>query len=481
MAKILLIDDAHDFCLLFSTMLKRLDIECVTTNTLEAGLQALQEEQYDIVFLDVHLGENTSLPHIHTILNSPGTPDVIMVSGDVSGKNAEIAIQAGAWDFLIKPFPFVEFERCLSRCLKHREAKQRFISESIIQRAPIIGNSPKLLRAIQWVGVIARTKHNVLILGETGTGKELFAKAVHDNSDRKNQPFTVVDCTNLPRTLAQSILFGHEKGTFTDAKESREGLFKQADGGTIFLDEIADLDLNIQKSLLRVIQEHSFRPLSSKKEVKSDFRLVAATNRNLSKMVEEGTFRQDLYYRLKSCIINLPSLKDRIEDIVPLATHYMAKLCKEQGIPKKRLSNDFLTALKDNEWPGNVRELINAMNYAITNCFDAKTLHSYHLPRELRICHIKQSINSKTAAPPQEVEHAAPLDILPEQHFTATELPSFKETRQKVVHQMEAEYLLELVKRSKGDLKDACKVAGLSRARLYELLQKHEIDYRTTA
>lgn len=477
MARILLIDDAQDFCLIFATMLKRSGFDCVTATTLEAGLQELEKNQYDLVFLDVYLGEHSGLYHLPEVLNSPGSPDVIIISASGSGKNAEEAIQLGAWDFLVKPVSFVDLEKCVSRCLKHREAKNRFIAESTFHRGPIIGSSPKLLRAIQWVGVVARSKNNVLVLGETGTGKELFARAVHENSERKDQSFTVVDCTNLPTTLAQSILFGHEKGTFTDAKERREGLFKHADGGTIFLDEIADLDLTIQKSLLRVLQDHTFRPLSSRKEVKSDFRLVAATNRDLPKMIHEGTFRQDLYYRLKSCIINLPPLRERVGDIAPLAIHYMKKICKEQGIPKKRFSDDYLMALKDYPWVGNVRELINTVNHSISNSFDAKTLHSYHLPRELRVCLIKSNV--ETAEKSQsDVSFVQPLASLPEDHFSQGELPTFKEVRKKIVAQLEAEYLIELVNRTAGDIKAACKVAGLSRARLYELLQKHEIDYK---
>ncbi|CCH50114.1 sigma-54-dependent transcriptional regulator [Pseudodesulfovibrio piezophilus] len=476
MARILLIDDAQDFCLIFATMLKRLGFDCITSTSLEAGLQELEKNPFDLVFLDVYLGAHSGLDHIAGVMNSPGNPDVIIISASGSGKNAEEAIQLGSWDFLVKPVSFTDLEKCISRCLKHREAKSRFIAESTFHRGPIIGGSPQLLRAIQWVGIVARSKNNVLILGETGTGKELFARAVHENSERSSQSFTVVDCTNLPTTLAQSILFGHEKGTFTDAKERREGLFKQADGGTIFLDEIADLDMTIQKALLRVLQDHTFRPLSSRNEVKSDFRLVAATNRDLPQMVHDGTFRQDLYYRLKSCIINLPPLRERVDDIAPLAIHYMKKICKEQGIPKKRFSDDYLQALREYHWAGNVRELINTVNHSISNSFDAKTLHSYHLSRELRVCLVKNNVEN--ADQKLTTDFIQPLSSLPDDHFSQEELPTFKEVRKKVVSQLEAEYLLELVNRTAGDIKAACKVAGLSRARLYELLQKHEIDYK---
>lgn len=457
-------------------MIERLGLKCVCAATLDEGMAELQQLPYDIVFLDVDLGSHNGLNHLPEIQSTPGNPDVIVVSASRDSQHAESAIQMGAWDYLVKPFRFVDFEQCLTRCVKHRDARNRFISESTFHRGPIIGSSPKLLRAIQWVGVVARTKNNVLLLGETGTGKELFARAVHENSDRRKKPFTVVDCTNLPNTLAQSILFGHEKGTFTDAKESREGLFKQADGGTIFLDEIADLPLPTQRSLLRVLQDHSFRPLSSKQEVSSDFRLVAATNRDLSRMVQEGSFRKDLYYRLKSCLINLPPLRERPEDIEPLAQHYTKKICEEQGMPLKRLSQDCLEALQKYNWPGNVRDLINTINYAISNSYDARTLTSYHLPREVRICLVKSTVENAKESPVKQ-----PVTVMPEPEADLEVLPTFKEVRNMVVNQMEAEYLIELIKQTDGDLKQACKVAGLSRARLYELLQKHEIDYKQPA
>lgn len=478
MTNILLIDDAKDFCALFSSMASKLGILCTTTNTLKSGIAELKNNTYDIIFLDVYIGEDNGLSHIPEILNCHSKPDIIVISGTKCSKNAEQAIKSGSWDFLTKPIPLATLDKCLTRCATHRSARNRFISESAFHRGPILGSSPKLLSAIQSLGAVARTNNNVLLLGETGTGKELFARAVHENSSRKNKNFTVIDCTNLPISLAQSILFGHEKGTFTDAKEGRDGLFKLADGGTVFLDEIADLDLEIQKALLRVLQEHTFRPLSSKKEIRSDFRLVAATNKDLLPLVQAGSFREDLFFRLKSFLITLPPLRERPEDIEILGNHYMAKICDEQGITHKKFSTDFWGTLNTHTWPGNVRELVNTVNYAISNSFDAKVLNQYHLPAELRVAqlHNTADITKNPGAlgnrlskplPPSTADSAEPEN-----------LPSFKEMRKKIVSEMEAEYLLELVSRTKGNFKAACSIAGLSRARLYELLQKHEISYK---
>ncbi|BCS89121.1 Fis family transcriptional regulator [Pseudodesulfovibrio sediminis] len=453
--------------------MQRLEMQCIYVETLEEGFTELQSDSYDVVLLDVHMEHNDDLSHIPKLLSSPNTPDVIVISENRDGDAAEQAIRLGAWDYLVKPFSQVDFEQCLTRCLQQRDAREKFSAETPFNRGSIIGDSPLLLKALRWVGIVARTKCNALILGETGTGKELFARAIHDNSDRKNESFTVVDCTNLPHTLAQSILFGHKKGTFTDAKENQEGLFKQADGGTIFLDEIADLDPTTQKSILRVLQERSFRPLSSKKEVKSDFRLVAATNKDLHAMVEEGTFRSDLYFRLKSCLITLPPLRERLEDLEPIASHCTKQICKEQGVPVKRLSEDYIENLKKYDWPGNVRELINTITYSVTNSYEGKILNPYSLPRELRMCIVKTTVENSDSSPaPKKVT------VLPEMETKAESPPTLKEVRNVVVSQMEAEYLLNLMRKTDGDIKKACKAAGLSRARLYELLQKHDIDYR---
>ncbi|UZP67593.1 sigma-54 dependent transcriptional regulator [Desulfovibrio mangrovi] len=475
MTKIILIDDRKEFCLAFGSMLNRMGYPCTPTHSLKDGLRKLQAQQTDIVFMDVHLPEGNALAHLDKITKSPGTPDVVVITANGDSDSASTAIHSGAWDYLVKPINFATLEQVVTRCLKHRDAKRTLLQQSAIDRGPIIGSSPKMEQALNRLCVVARSQGNVLLSGETGTGKELFAKAIHDNSTRADKPFIVVDCTNLPTTLTESILFGHEKGAFTDAKDASEGLFKQADGGTIFLDEVGDLDLSIQKSFLRVLQEHSFRPLKSVREIKSNFRLIAATNCDLRRMVEEGRFRRDLYYRLRTNTIELPPLRQRPEDIEPLARHFNEVLSAEQSIAPKRFAREFVQQLEHYTWPGNVRDLINAINHAITNSFDSNTLHPHHLPREIRAHYAMKLVKEQG-----NVASALNTDIaIPECVLRGDEFPSMKQVRKTIIEQMEAEYLYELLQRCKQDITLACETSGLSRARLYELLQKHGFSLKS--
>ena len=288
------------------------------------------------------------------------------------------------------------------------------------------------------------TDVNVLITGETGTGKELFAKAIHDNSRRAGESFVVVDCAALQGTLIESILFGHEKGAFTGAVQSRVGLIKQADGGTLFLDEVAELPLSLQKVFLRVLQERRFRPLGAQKEVESNFRLIAATNRDLEGMVRLGQFREDLLYRLRAQTIALPPLRESKEDIVPIAVYHTEKICKRSGLDAKTFSSDFIEALLSYHWPGNVRELVNAIERAVAAASSASTLFRKHLPREMRIELIRTSTGNHSLS-------GGKTDILPANH-----LPPLKELRASVYAKAEKEYLTDLLKMTAGNINQAC-------------------------
>jgi DNA-binding NtrC family response regulator len=267
---------------------------------------------------------------------------------------------------------------CTRCCLPGRK------SHGDIKRDAILGTSPCLERCLDHIANAAQGNVNILILGETGTGKELFANAIHENSTRAQNNFIVIDCTNIPKTLAESLLFGHERGSFTGTAESRDGLFRQADGGTIFLDEIGDPDIEVQKSLLRVLQERRFRPLSSRKEIASNFRLIAATNRNLEAMVKRGEFRKDLYHRLSTSVIQLPPLRERKEDILPIASYHVRQICCELGCEEKEISYELHHALTLYDWPGNVRELINVLHATVQNGAGECRLYPQHLPVDIR-------------------------------------------------------------------------------------------------
>ena len=334
-----------------------------------------------------------------------------------------------------------------------------------MKRKDIIGDSPKITSCLELLAQAAGSNVNVLITGETGTGKELFAKAVHHNSARAKRNFVVVDCTALPETLVESVLFGHKRGAFTGADRSEEGLIKQADGGTLFLDEVGELPLLIQKKFLRVIQEHSFRPVGGRQEIKSDFRLVAATNRNLEDLVVGGRFREDLLFRLRTLVIESPPLREIIEDIQELTEYYISALCSRFGIEPKGASPEFWDVVTEYKWPGNVRELIQAIEKALLSAKDEPILFPKHLPTYIRIQVARNSFPKKPASP-----------VKPEiQSSVAKVPPKLKEIRKAAVSEAEQKYLKDLISYVGGDNNKACRMSGLSRSRFYTLLRKYRL------
>jgi two-component system NtrC family response regulator len=318
------------------------------------------------------------------------------------------------------------------------------------------------------VAQAADSEANVLITGETGTGKELFARAIHENSPRADKNFVVVDCASLPEQLVESALFGHKKGAFTGAEKSASGLIKQADGGTLFLDEVGELTLTLQKAFLRVLQERRFRPVGSNKEVESNFRLEAATNRRLDQMVKKGQFRNDLLYRLQGVNIELPPLRERPEDIEELVVQYMTKICRSYGSEIKGISPDFFEALCAYKWPGNVRELISTLEGAVSEARHEPTLFVKHLPTYIRI-HIARASADKRPKDhliKSSKKSASPLSIP----------PRYRDFRESVLAEAEKKYLQNLIAFTHGSVKKACQISGLGRTRLYTLMKKNRIS-----
>ncbi len=287
MANVLIIDDDKLICDWIANVVTRLGHQAVSTHLLREGLRKVQSASFDVVFLDVQMPDGSGLESMSKIKAARSSPEIIVITGLGHPDEAELAIQSGAWDYLEKPASFEAIKLPLLRALEYR-AERRSGATTVLKRSGIIGDSEKITACLELLAQAATSDANVLITGETGTGKELFAKVVHSNSCRAKRNFVVVDCTALPETLVESVLFGHARGAFTGAETSEEGLIKQADGGTLFLDEIGELPLLIQKKFLRVIQEHRFRPVGGRREIESDFRLVAATNRNLEIMVQAG-------------------------------------------------------------------------------------------------------------------------------------------------------------------------------------------------
>ncbi len=463
MADILIIDDDPTMCRLLERLVERQGHRASCHQTLEEGVRDALKNYYDVVFLDVRMPDGNGLEALPRVRSGPGKPEVIIITGMGSADGAELAIKSGAWDYVEKEGAAKEMSLPLVRALQYREEKLSKQRPVALDRVGIVGETPQIRGCLDLVATAAATDTNVLITGETGTGKELFARAIHENSPRKGEGFVVVDCGALPEGLVESILFGSEKGAYTGADRTREGLIRQAHRGTLFLDEVGELPPAVQKAFLRVLQEHRFRPVGGRKELESDFRLVAATNRDLEALVEKGRFREDLLFRLRSVTIALPPLRERAEDIRGLAMSHVMRLCDRYRKEAKGFSPEFLSALAGYDWPGNVRELLNTLEGALAIAGSEPILFEKHLPTNIRVRMVRSAFENGPKGSVRPTDGA---------EAESDSLPPFRDYRE----EMERRYLLDLMARSAGDMKAACEVSGLSRSRLYELLKKYRVQ-----
>lgn len=478
MADILIVDDDKYIQEMLSINATRLGHQAMSAGTISEGLAMFESKRFGVVFLDVRLPDGNGLEMLSKIRQHPESPEVVIITGAGDEQGAELAIKNGAWDYLQKPFSRQMITLLLQRTIEYRQHKLEENRRVVLNTEEIIGKSVKLQNALKPVAQCAKSDANVIIYGETGTGKEVFAKAIHINSDRAGKPFIVVDCTVLPDNLAESILFGHVKGAFTGATENRTGLIQQANNGTLFLDEIGDLNLSLQKTLLRVLQERRFRPVGSNRNISSNFRLVSATHRNIEEMVDKGLFRQDLFYRLRTFAIELPPLRERKEDIEELTQHYIQMICKKNGFPRKGFAPELLDVLESYDWPGNVRELVAAIEMTILADVENPILYPIHLPEHIRLNHIQSKVNldNRThslskSLPASEKNHNHGLFDL----ISTEQLIPLKEFRRNIFDIIEKRYLERLMMKCGNDIQQACKISGLQRARLYELMRKYNI------
>lgn len=468
MAKILIVDDDKMMADMLSNMVSRMDHESTCAYTFKQGMEALSAQTYDAVFLDVRLPDGNGLDMLKDLRGTATSPEVIIITAEGDPDGAELAIKNGAWDYIEKPTSIDKMNITLMRALQFRHEKIQRKPLVSLKREAIIGNSLLMQATLDSVAHASLSNAPVFINGETGTGKELIALAIHDNSTRSKANFVIVDCASLPENLVESSLFGYKKGAFTGADKDMDGLIKQADGGTLFLDEIGELPVKLQKSFLRVLQEHKYRPIGSKVELKSNFRVLAATNKNLNHLSKIGQFRSDLLYRLQSITIELPLLREHKEDIKDLVLHYISSLCERYSIESKGFTPEFLEVLCAYDWPGNIRELINTIEWAISSAQDDPTLHQSHLPPHIRIKLVKESLSK-----PKQTIFKLQIEKNP-----SGENQTLQQVRNEAVSKVEAEYLQKLMIGNNNDIKKVCHISGLSRPRLYALLKKYQISKR---
>lgn len=387
MSKILIIDDDVLVGRSLSRLFSDMGHEVLLADSLTEG-RRLAEAALDVIYLDLDLPDGDGLAALDVLAAGAGRPEIIVITGMGAGYGAEKSLSGSVWDYIAKPASPKVFRESLESVLAYRaQAGDGAEAGAAPPFDPcgVLGEDPATLRLLDELARAAASDAGLLLCGETGVGKELAAGAVHANSRRRNKPFVVVDCSNLTETLVESRLYGHRKGAFTGAHVDRAGLVEQADGGTLFLDEIGELPLGLQASFLRVLQERRFRPLGAGAEKKSDFRLIAATNRNLAAMVREGNFRSDLLFRLRTVEVVLPPLRERGGDGRLLAERFAAHCCDRCGTAPKRVSDEFLRVVDGYDWPGNVRELANVMEAAVISAGADPVLYPKHLPANVRI------------------------------------------------------------------------------------------------
>ena len=370
MAKILIIDDERS---IRNALKDVLEFEGYVIELAEDGMKGLEmvkSVKYDLIFCDIKMPNMDGVEVLTKIREEIPDQTIVMISGHGSVDTAVECIKKGAFDFIEKPLDLNRLLVCVKNALDHKTLVQetKVLKKKVAQKMKMVGESPAMIHLRDVIERVAPTDARVLITGENGTGKEVVARTLYELSNRASGAFVEVNCAAIPSELIESELFGHEKGAFTSAIKHRIGKFEQADGGTIFLDEVGDMSLPAQTKVLRVLQEKELTRVGSDKSIKVDVRVFAATNKDLKKEIQNGNFREDLYHRLSVIPIHVPPLRDRLEDIPLLVEHFSQIICEEQGIPLKTFDAQAIEELKKFTWSGNIRELRNVVERVIILC-----------------------------------------------------------------------------------------------------------------
>lgn len=385
---VLFVDDEEDLCTLMQMMLSRMGIETHVAYRLSQARKMLSEHQYDVCFTDLNLPDGNGLELVEEISQQYPQLPVAVLTAYGNMDIAIAALKAGAFDFVSKPIKQTHLEQLLQKAL-NKPISQQILNEDALEQRMLIGQSLPIQQLRVTLKKIARSQAPVFITGESGTGKEVVANLVHRLSNRNEGPFIAINCGAIPADLLESELFGHKKGSFTGATQDKQGLIQSAHGGSLFLDEIAELPLNMQVKLLRAVQEKAIRPIGSETEIDVDFRVISASHQDLESLVQQGKFRQDLFFRIHVMDLVLPPLRERGQDILILAQHFIQKVSREWEIPAKALTPRAKEFLLAQYYPGNVRELRNIIERAITlsdeDYIDVQHLQSAPLRRSVQM------------------------------------------------------------------------------------------------
>jgi len=455
--KILVVeDDAR----LRPVILEALSIEghqLESAESAEEAIKYLEKEKFDILLTDVNLPGKSGLELLPICLQYNPNTYLIVMTGYASIDTAVQAMKLGAGDFLCKPIALNDLINAIQVALEKLSAPIIQQTSQTISDSPIIAKSVVMLNVLEQVNIISPYKINVLITGETGTGKELIARAIHHTSPRAKNPFIALNCAAIPEQLLEDELFGHVKGAYTGAQTDRKGRFEQADGGTLFMDEIGDMNLALQAKLLRILQESEFEKLGSSKTIKVDVRVIAATSADLEKKIADGSFRPDLYHRLNVVHLRVPALRERPDDILSLSQGLLERFCQSAGLPKKTIADEAYHALISYDFPGNVRQLQNAMERAAIFSGIESQVRLEHLPEEIR--------NQGSLFQIPATSNLIPASI-PDEGINFSD----------VVSQVERELLLQTLEKTGGNKMQAAKLLNMKRTTLVEKIKRLHID-----
>ena len=381
--RILLVEDDNSLRKLLEESLRNKRYSVFPSRCLQEARQLLARETFDMLLTDLRLPDGLSLELLKELQARPQRPLTIVMTGHASVESAVDCMRHGAFEYLVKPFSLDQLDVAIEKAGDYTRlvTVNRFLSREGTEDEPteLLGDSAPMQQLRLLIRKVARTEATVLIQGESGTGKELIARAIYTESSRANAPFIRVNCAAVPENLIESEFFGHEKGAFTGALSKREGRFELAHGGTILLDEISEISPNIQAKLLRVLQEREFERIGGTRTIKVDVRIIATTNRNLQEWIDQGKFRQDLFFRLNVVPIHVAPLRERCDDIAYLAGQFVQRFSRKHGVHVRDLSPEAMCLLQDHLWPGNVREMQNVIERAVILCGDSQTIEPQHL------------------------------------------------------------------------------------------------------
>jgi len=454
MKKILIIDDEVEMLKSLEKILShRKNFELTLTDNSVTGNEFVKTKKFDLIITDLKMKEISGIDILKNALKNFPDSQVIMISGYGTIEASVDAMRQGAFDFLEKPFTSKKLFDCIDRAFeKESDEENESIPEDEVQTPfeGIIYKSDIFKKVLDLVKKVAPGSMNVIITGESGTGKELIARAIHKLSKSKNDPFVPVNCGALPESLFESELFGHERGAFTGAVKTKPGLLEFANNGTFFLDEIGELSPSLQVKLLRMLEDKKIRRVGGQNEIDIDVRIISASNRNLKQAVNDKLFREDLFYRLSTIQIELPPLRDRVEDIIPIAKHFVKEMCKKEDVPVRRFSPDAENLMKHYLWPGNIRELQNIIGRILYLCSD-QVISAKDLPLSLN---------------QQEKPSNETLNM------------NYKDAKDKILEKFEIDYLTYHLKKHAGNISRTAEACGIDRRTIHRLVKQYNIIYK---